>query len=464
MPISAITNAIAAAPDGTPDYARLRDMAMPPFRPPAICRAVCTLAQESWHDWSATAGQQVDNDRVQLVHVFKEKSPAEIAKALRAVLAAHDALRMPFLERHGALADIRLDPARLDIPVDDCTGLVAEEVHARVQDFAAQPVPLEGGWPLRARLFAYAEGVVCAVSFHHLVIDRHASGIVRSDLIRAAEGQVPAPESVSFAQYATHQRDWYESDKGLLLAQSWLDWRDGLEPLKSPNGKVVLEWIPGACASVTYTIDGSVQPRVRRLARQIGASPFLVYLGAYALALSRWSGASRFPIRVNSSLRTTTNLWRLVGNMITADSLACDVSAMQDFRHLAQGLGESYRRAVALRVPNLFNLAAHPQRESFRHMRLGGAAAATINFFSHPARSVAEAAESDPGILAWPPPVTASASEEWKIPLWPIYLRVTDGDGETTCKFEFNARLLTIQERDELANCFFRELGALVAC
>ncbi|MEU9835822.1 amino acid adenylation domain-containing protein [Streptosporangium sp. NPDC048047] len=258
-----------------------------------------------------------------------------LERALGAVTARHEALRWRVPAEDG-VPRVSVAPAGpVPLPVEDLSGLAAdarEAALARVLDREARErFDLAAGPLLRARLVRLAaDEHVVAVTVHHIVFDGWSQDVFFRDLGVAYRGGALEPVGVSFGDYVrwARARDGGASGAGLLAggasgsgdserdasgsgasgsdasgsgasaggaAGGGLEWwRAHLEgaptvldlPRDAPRPPV--QTFRGAVRRAG--LDGGLGGRVRRLAAELGVTPYPVLLAAFGELVARLTG------------------------------------------------------------------------------------------------------------------------------------------------------------------------------
>jgi amino acid adenylation domain-containing protein len=192
------------------------------------------------------------------------------------------------------------------VEVTDAEGFAAEFVDLssspdrlleRLQEQAARPFDLAHDRLLRAALYRLApERHVLFLNVHHFVCDGSSLEIMLDELsvlyeayARGTEPSLPAV-SGSFLHHAARERAGLQTDQresDLALAAARLQ---GIEPLELPTDRprpLVFSYRGAGCP---FTLSRELSESIKTLARQLGATPYLVLLAAYELLLSRYSG------------------------------------------------------------------------------------------------------------------------------------------------------------------------------
>lgn len=208
-----------------------------------------------------------------------------LARALAAVVAAHEVLRWRVRARDGVPEVSVAPPGEVPLPVADGT---LEELPALLEAEARARFDLAAGPLLRARLVRLApdDHVLC-LTVHHLVFDGWSQDVLYRDLAAAYRGETPAPSRHGFADYVRWLRE--QGDGGAL---AW--WREHLRDapliLDLPRDRPRPPEQTFRGAACRAGVDAATAARLTGLAARLGATPYAVLLAAFGRQLARLSG------------------------------------------------------------------------------------------------------------------------------------------------------------------------------
>ncbi len=229
-----------------------------------------------------------------------------LAASLGRIVARHESLRTTFAAVEGRAVQTIQPPPDLAqgfaLPLIDLRGLPAErrdaEAARRIREEVRQPFDLACGPLLRAALLGLEEDHhVAHVTLHHIVSDGWSTGVLVRELSAAyaalSAGREPSlPElPVQYADFAVWQRQWLS---GEILDEQLAWWRDHLAgapalldlPLDRPRPPLQ-SWRGG---HLTTRIPAGLSRDLEALAREQGATLFMLLLAAFQSLLFRWSG------------------------------------------------------------------------------------------------------------------------------------------------------------------------------
>ncbi|HEX2094416.1 MAG TPA: condensation domain-containing protein, partial [Longimicrobiaceae bacterium] len=276
-----------------------------------------------------------------------------LERALGEIVRRHEALRTVFAEVGGEPVQLVRPAVAAPLPVVDLSAASeeAQEATARrlFQEEARRPFDLERGPLLRTRLLRLSpEEHVLFLSMHHIVSDGWSMGVffreVEALYDAFARGEPsPLPElEVQYADYAVWQRQWLGGE-ALERRLAW--WRERLA-----GARAVLEVptdhprraAPGyRGARVARTLHREVTERLRGLAREEGATLYMVLLAALDLLLARWSGAEDVVVGSPIANRNRRETEGLIGFFVNTLALRAGLAGDPTFRELLRRVREA---------------------------------------------------------------------------------------------------------------------------
>ncbi|GGL44791.1 non-ribosomal peptide synthetase [Planomonospora parontospora] len=280
------------------------------------------------------------------VEVLHALEADEVVAALQAVTERHEALRTSLRIVDGALRQVVHAEVEPDVRVHDLRALPEDERRTRSYGhalaateaaFRTDRAPL---WRAALIRTGDARWVVYLV-VHHAVFDAASSVILSeeiTELCAAAAAGRPAelPElPVQYADYAAWQRDRLT---GPALAEQTDHWRARLAGLPAvhalPTDRPRPARLGYAGDEVRFTVPEGLQEQVAAAGRRAAATPFMVYLTAYAVLLSRLSRDDDIVVGVTMSGRDLPEVAGLVGMFVNQMAVRTDTSGEPTFAGL----------------------------------------------------------------------------------------------------------------------------------
>nr|WP_230863147.1 non-ribosomal peptide synthase/polyketide synthase [Amycolatopsis camponoti] len=262
--------------------------------------------------------------------------------ALSDVVARHEALRTRFPQHDGVPYQDVLPAGEIDLPVRDVTGL-----DTALTGLVRGSFDLERHAPMRVELLRLGEREhVLALVFHHIASDGWSMAPLWRDIAtayaarRADETPQWTSLPVQYADYTLWQQDLLgaEDDPDSVLSTQLDYWRDTLDGLPD-RIELPLDRPHPATATFrgelhTFTWDAELHARLTELARESGASVFMVVHAALAALLTRLGAGTDVPIGSPIAGRTDQAVDDLVGFFVNTLVLRVDTGGEPSFRDL----------------------------------------------------------------------------------------------------------------------------------
>ncbi|MEU2117481.1 amino acid adenylation domain-containing protein [Streptomyces sp. NPDC016459] len=273
--------------------------------------------------------------------------------ALADVTARHEALRTLFTERDGQ-AYQRILPAGSAAPVVEHLRATEDEAPGIVDAAVRRPFDLAAELPIRATVVETApDEHVVVLLLHHITTDEWSDRPFLRDLTTAYTarlgGAAPAwePLPVQYADYALWQQRLLgdPADPDSLAARQLEHWRTALagapEELDLPTDRPRPARPAFTGAEIDIAFDPPVHEGLRRLARDTGASMFMVVHAAVAALLHRLGAGTDIPLGAPIAGRGDEALDDLVGFFVNTLVLRTDLGGDPSFTELLARVRET---------------------------------------------------------------------------------------------------------------------------
>ncbi len=259
--------------------------------------------------------------------------------AVADVAARHEVLRTVFPDVNGVPEQRVLDTAP-ELRVEPYS---AEAVRAA----AALPFDLAVDLPLRTWLFEVGpEERVLLVVVHHIASDGWSMGLLLAGLAEAYDarrhGRAPdwEPLPVQYADYTLWQLEVLgeEDDPDSAVSRQLGHWTRVLadlpDELALPADRPRSAESSGGCGLVPVRVSAATGDALAELARDTGATTFMVLQAAVAVLLAELGAGDDIPLGTAVAGRTDEALDELIGFFVNTVVLRTDVSGDPTFREL----------------------------------------------------------------------------------------------------------------------------------
>jgi amino acid adenylation domain-containing protein len=277
-----------------------------------------------------------------------------LARALTEIVRRHEALRTGFVVIGGEPRQVVRPPFEVEIPLDECAGIPQPEVLERIRAELEAPFDLERDPLVRARLLRLGdEEHVMAATLHHVISDGWSMGVFIRELTQLYEAFVegrlsPLPDlPLQYGDFAVWQRGrlggevldrqlgyWREQLRGLPAVELPTDFPR--PPVQSHRG-----------AGLWFRVPAETNARLKAVAREEGATLFMLLLAAWQTLLLRYTGQEDLVVGTPIANRTRREIEPLIGFFVNTLVLRGDLSGDPPFRALLHRARETTLGAYA---------------------------------------------------------------------------------------------------------------------
>ncbi|HEV2734136.1 MAG TPA: condensation domain-containing protein, partial [Longimicrobiaceae bacterium] len=299
-----------------------------------------------------------------------------LTRALTEIVRRHEALRTGFVLVGGEPRQTVRPPFALEIPLDECAGVGHDELLERSRAELEAPFDLQNDALFRARLLRLGdEEHVLAATLHHVISDGWSMGVFIRELTALYEAYVagrpsPLPElPLQYGDFAVWQRGrlggevlekqlgyWREQLRGLPTVELPTDFPR--PPMQSHRG-----------AGLWFNVPAETNARLKAVAREEGATLFMLLLAAWQTLLLRYTGQEDLVVGSPIANRTRKEIEPLIGFFVNTLVLRGDLSGDPPFRELLRRSRETTLGAYAHQDLPFEKLVEelHPERDLSRN-------------------------------------------------------------------------------------------------
>ncbi|MEU7279571.1 amino acid adenylation domain-containing protein [Streptomyces sp. NPDC045431] len=248
--------------------------------------------------------------------------PAHLAAALTLVRRHHDVLRARIRGRAGDLWLEFPDEGPFVLEREDLRG-TGRDIAQALEAFRRRPFDLAGDRLMRARFVTVDDRrSTLMLSLHHIITDWWSFDVLQSEFAEAyravRDGTAPrlTRPAVQYADFAAWQGELEAA--GVFEARLGF-WR---RYLAQPPGALTVPGTPAGAgpgiAQVPFRVERETADAVRALARERGASVYVVLMAAFAVLAHRLSGAGDLVLGTPTANRAAKGLERVIGYVMNA--------------------------------------------------------------------------------------------------------------------------------------------------
>ncbi|AGN70717.1 hypothetical protein B2K_39560 [Paenibacillus mucilaginosus K02] len=245
----------------------------------------------------------------------RERLEAAFAELIR----RHDILRTSMVLHDGEPVQVireNVPFAVLEMDSDD------NRVNEALQEFFV-PFDLSAAPLLRAGIVRLGrESCLLLLDMHHIVSDGISMGVLIREFSRLYAGERLEPLRLQYKDYSVWQRQFVASEAYRLQEAYWLARFDGdLPVLDLPVDGARGRQRSFAGGAVDFEIGPDLTAQLRELARQAGATVFMLLLAAYSILLSRLSGQEDVVVGTPTAGRPHADVQEMIGVFVNTLAL-----------------------------------------------------------------------------------------------------------------------------------------------
>ncbi|REK12700.1 MAG: amino acid adenylation domain-containing protein [Actinobacteria bacterium] len=280
-----------------------------------------------------------------------------LSAALSELIQRHEVLRTTYRLVDGELMQVVQESpdSVLEVRETEAQGEnLSERLRQEIEAEASRPFDLESDLMYRAVLYRLAEDDhVLVRSGHHIAFDRWSVALANreiSELYRAhTSGREPvlADLPVQYADFARWQLDNLAADKAEARLRFFTSHIAGVPdyldiPTDHPRAHA-----QGSAGSLRSRLSDEQASRVRQVARELGATPFMVLLAVYGALMGRYTRSDQLLVGVPVALRTEPELTDMIGPFINTVVLRLDLRGRPTFAELVERVRRASLNMIA---------------------------------------------------------------------------------------------------------------------
>ncbi len=309
-----------------------------------------SFAQERlWFLWKL----RPDEISYHMPAAYRLRGPIDVdafSRALSELVRRHEVLRTALVDGREGPRQRIVEDVVVPLPVEQLIGTgddgLEPAIAEHLRSFVSQPFVLSDPLKLRAKLLRLApEDHVLLFVMHHVASDGWSIGVMMRELtelyaacVEKREARLPEL-AVQYADYAEWQRGWLRDAELDRQLEFWRAELEGAPPiLELPTDRTRPKVKRDRGSEVKVELSADVGARIDQLAREEGATPFMVLLAAYGALLGIYARSEEVTIGTLVANRPGAELEGLIGFFTNTLALRVGTPAGATFRELVRGV------------------------------------------------------------------------------------------------------------------------------
>ncbi|MGB8508758.1 MAG: condensation domain-containing protein, partial [Pyrinomonadaceae bacterium] len=298
-----------------------------------------------------------------------------LRSSFQQLIDRHAALRST-VEVNDGIPSLRVHAQReVSFREVDCDALSEQQFDARLAEETQRPFDLSTGPLLRVLLFNRgAGGHVLLLTMHHLIGDYWSlANLLRELGILYTAGTTHAsplpPTDFQYADFVRWQAELLNRPEGARLRDFWQgEFAVAPTPLDLPLSRPrppARTYNGGACL---FSLDEKLTGRIKALARDEGATLYVVLLTAFQLLLHRYTGQSEITVGTPAAGRSRPEFTDVFGYFVNPVALRTDFAGDPSVRQALEQVRRRVLSALAHQDYPFSMLVQHlqPKRDASR--------------------------------------------------------------------------------------------------
>ena len=273
-------------------------------------------------------------------------------RAWQSIVKRHTVLRTVMIESGGDVRQHQISEKNWKLKHIDAHTWTKNQVIDWIYQEMEEPFDLSTDYMVRVNVLTLSEnrrGIV--IVYHHIAVDQWSLPIIERDLEELysafKDHRIPkmTPKPMQYADYAA----WEDRHlHGELLEQKlnwWEEYLEGVEPVTLPLDFQRPPTISMKGAYHFFMLDESLCHKLKDLAKQERATPFMVLLAGFKILLHRYSGQEDICIGTPVANRMRKEWEEVVGCFVNNIALRTNLANQPTFRSLLTQLKQNSLKA-----------------------------------------------------------------------------------------------------------------------
>ncbi|WP_145625238.1 bacitracin non-ribosomal peptide synthetase BacC, partial [Bacillus paralicheniformis] len=263
--------------------------------------------------------------------------------ALQIVIQRHEALRTSFLMADGEPVQKIEKEVDFSIKSSEIESLSIQEIIKQfVRPFDLKKAPL-----FRTEVVKVDdEEHIILFDMHHIISDGASMGVLTKEICDLYGGKELEPLSLQYKDYSEWQRAFYQKDEMKRQKEYWLNIFKGEIPvLNMPTDYPRPQMHSVEGDRIGFAIDGELTKKLKRIAKNNGATMYMLLLAAYTVLLRTYSGQEDLIIGTPIQGRKHHELKHVIGMFVNTLAMRNHPKGDKTFAEFLQDVKETALKA-----------------------------------------------------------------------------------------------------------------------
>ncbi|MEC1231212.1 amino acid adenylation domain-containing protein, partial [Bacillus paralicheniformis] len=263
--------------------------------------------------------------------------------ALKTIIQRHEALRTSFLMADGEPVQKIEKEVDFSIKCSEIESLSIQEIIKQfVRPFDLKKAPL-----FRTEVVKVDdEEHIILFDMHHIISDGASMGVLTKEICDLYCGKDLEPLSLQYKDYSEWQRDFYQKDEMKRQKEYWLNIFKGEIPvLNMPTDYPRPQMHSVEGDRLGFAIDSELTKKLKRIAKDNGATMYMLLLAAYTVLLRTYSGQEDVIIGTPIQGRKHHELKHVIGMFVNTLAMRNHPKGDKTFAEYLQDVKETALKA-----------------------------------------------------------------------------------------------------------------------
>ncbi|UKP00593.1 non-ribosomal peptide synthetase [Nostoc sp. UHCC 0870] len=276
-----------------------------------------------------------------------------LEQSLQSIVLRHEILRTSFAVVNDEPVQNIAANVKLNLPLVDLRELSPENQESQViqqakllteQPFQLTELPL-----LRVALLQLSDTeFVLILVMHHIITDYWSFRVLVRELISLYQGQTLTKLPIQFADFATWQQKWLQSEARTIQLSYWQEQLKNYPrelSLPTDYSRKAIQTFRGA--RLFFTLSSELSEQLRQLSQQHNATLFMTLLTAFNILLYRYSGQDDILVGSTVTSRDRSEIANLIGLFVNNLIFRTNLSSKPSFIELLNQVKETVLGALS---------------------------------------------------------------------------------------------------------------------